>query len=116
MTGKYIRTVAHRAAVGATFTKHGMAGKDSQWSSTYRAWSAMRRRCFNAATKDYPLYGGRGITVCERWKTFENFLEDMGVRPEGKTLDRINNDGNYEPGNCRWATWSEQRVNQRRMK
>lgn len=63
----------------------------------------------------YPQYGGRGIKVCDRWQRFENFLADMGVRPEGKTLDRIDTDGNYEPGNCKWSTASEQQQNKRRF-
>jgi len=75
-------------------------------------------RCANDKADSYELYGGRGITVSERWKTFANFLADMGLRPTPThlySLDRIDNDGNYEPGNCRWATWREQRLNQRRM-
>lgn len=73
----------------------------------------MLTRCYNQNSISWKYYGPRGITICGRWHVFENFLADMGERPAGKTLDRINNDGNYEPANCRWTTPSEQRRNQR---
>ena len=83
-------------------------------SSEYTSWAGMRGRCNNPKVKCYPYYGGRGITVCDRWSSFENFLEDMGSKPTPHhTLDRINSDGIYEPSNCRWATRYEQRINQR---
>lgn len=80
---------------------------------TRNSWIAMWDRCERPGAASYKDYGGRGITVCERWTSFDNFLADMGTRPAGTTLDRINNDGSYEPGNCRWATPKEQRANQR---
>lgn len=78
----------------------------------FRSWLGMRQRCYYPNHAKYPKYGARGITVCEQWKaSFETFLIDMEPRPAGTTLDRIDNDGNYEPGNCRWATPKEQRAN-----
>lgn len=78
----------------------------------YRSWSGMRTRCTNQRFVDWRLYGGRGISVCERWNSFANFFADMGPKPSPKhSLDRINSDGNYEPSNCRWATAKEQANN-----
>lgn len=82
-------------------------------TAEYRIWAAMKRRCTNPNVKAWKDYGGRGIKVCERWRRFENFLSDMGPRPAGLTLDRINHDGHYEPWNCRWATYKEQANNTR---
>lgn len=83
-------------------------------STEYSAWSDMKQRCNNPNNDNYNHYGGRGIKVCKRWNdSFSNFLEDMGERPEGMTLERKNNDGNYEPSNVKWATWHQQNSNRR---
>lgn len=88
-------------------TKHG-----KHLSRTYVSWQHMKTRCSDPKHPSFHRYGGRGISVCERWLSFENFLADMGERPAGRTLDRVDNDRGYEPGNCRWATPKEQ-VNNR---
>lgn len=79
----------------------------------YNTWASMHARCGNENHEAFKNYGGRGITVSERWGEFANFYADMGPRPEGKTLDRINNNEGYGPGNCQWATWEEQAANRR---
>lgn len=79
----------------------------------YRAWASMLRRCQNPNTVAYKWYGARGIKTCERWQKFENFLADMGEPPVGMELDRIDNDGNYEPENCRWVTHQKNCMNRR---
>ena len=93
---------------------HGHCRRPSNHGSpTYMIWCTLRQRCQNPNNPNYRNYGGRGIKVCKRWNKFENFLADMGERPKGRSIDRINNDGDYKPSNCRWATWSQQMKNRR---
>jgi hypothetical protein len=97
-----------------TGVRHEPGYRPSERMLEYRCWTGMRERCSNPRHPTFGYYGGRGISVCDRWASFRNFLEDMGPRPSiAYTLDRIDPDGNYEPSNCRWATWSQQRLNQR---
>lgn len=91
--------------------KHGQSpdvSRGRKASPTYNSWRTMRQRCNNSRTTGYSIYGGRGIRVCDRWDNFLNFLSDMGLRPLGTSLHRINNDGNYTQCNCKWASPKEQ--------
>lgn len=100
------------AIISASKIRHGgckRTGTTGEW----RSWSAMKYRCYNPNHEQYNDYGGRGIKVCERWMKFDLFLEDMGPRPLGLTIDRIDTNGNYEPGNCIWSTRKTQCRNKR---
>lgn len=106
-------------AVGATTKCLSCSNKENNTihgntaSRSYNIWRQMIRRCVDPTFKGYKNYGGRGIKVCERWYKFQNFLFDMGEKPEGLQIDRTNNDGNYEPSNCRWVTPKQNCANRR---
>jgi hypothetical protein len=91
---------------------HGQSRRSGDTGS-YRVWKHMLQRCENPKCKDFPYYGGRGIGVCERWHDFVLFFADMGEKPDGLSIDRIENNIGYQPGNCRWATMREQNANKR---
>lgn len=113
----YLRTTRSCGCLARELSRK--RAKHGQWrTKVYQAWSAMLRRCNNPKTAHFSRYGGRGIKVCERWQnSFVNFLEDMGQPPSAEhSIDRINGDGDYEPGNCRWATRKEQAQNNKRIK
>jgi hypothetical protein len=100
---------------GDTIATHG-ASRHGVRAREYRTWKAMFTRCYNPNARYFSRYGGRGIRICERWRDYADFLADMGPCPPGYTLERINNDGNYEPGNVRWATQAEQMRNTSRTR
>lgn len=98
-----------------SFEKHGGAALDkSKRHPLYSIWCGMKKRCYSPNSSAYPFYGGRGISVCDAWRNdFAAFVRDMGPRPDGTTLDRVDTDGDYSPENCRWADWSTQMKNRR---
>ena len=107
--GCLVRDLGHARAT------HGQAGNGSKSPQTgaYGSWRSMRQRCNDPNCNTYARYGGRGIRHCERWASFENFFEDMGPRPEGYSLERLDCNGDYEPGNCVWIPWRDQSINRR---
>jgi hypothetical protein len=107
-------TTSARRRPRRTSCQHGHSRR-GQRTTTYDTWRSMRQRCWNPRHARFADYGGRGITIDERWWTFRGFLADMGERPASTTLDRCDKDGPYAPGNCRWATLSQQNRNRRQQ-
>ena len=104
----------HTISCGCANRHDGLKTHGMCYTPTFSSWISMRRRCYDPNMPGYPAYGGSGITVCKEWQdSFEAFFAHMGERPAGTSLDRIDNDGNYEPGNCRWATRLVQNRNRR---
>ena len=117
--GNKSRNYAYKVLNNTTKSCYSCANKKHGWygTATHRSWSAAKNRCTNPNNHAYDNYGGRGNKMCDRWlESFENFLVDMGEKPQNLSLDRIDNDGNYEPNNCRWATKSQQNSNRRKSK
>ncbi len=126
--GVYVRTEETKRKIGIALTgrklseehkknlsKHGHSKRGLR-TKTHMVWSSLLQRCHNSNDPGYKNYGGRGISVCQRWRKFENFLADMGERSAGLMIDRINNDGNYSPGNCRWTDKTTSNRNRRSTK
>lgn len=115
--GTTVSCGCYREAHNKRARKHGHSLRASEGKTrTYITWEGMKQRCLNPNHTSYPRYGERGIKICEKWLEFDGFFEDMGERPEGKTLERRNNNGNYEPSNCYWATNAEQYANRKNTK
>ena len=109
-TANLMRNISKSCGCRQHENTHNMTG-----TKTFKSWESMKQRCLNKNSPDYHRYGGRGVSVCDRWvNSFDNFLSDMGLRPDGKTLDRLDVNGNYTPENCRWATQEEQNQNKRK--
>lgn len=109
ISGNRLRSLKTKSCGCIVKTQKGLSE-----SGSYRSWHAMMQRCYDTKVPHYKRYGGNGVIVCERWHNFLNFLEDMGHRPIGLTLDRIDPFGNYELSNCRWETYKEQARNKRK--